>query len=695
MITNRNSAWPGCFFALGIILFTSSFLEAPPASADVRTVTVGVYENAPKVFTSESGRPSGIFIDVIEDIAKTEGWNLRYLHGTWAEGLDRLAKGQIDLMPDVAYTADREKIYSFHNVPVLSVWSQVYARKGSGIQSILDLNGKRIAALERTIQLETFTRLANSFGLKITLIPVPDYKTEFEMVAEGKVDAGVTNRFYGLMYARKFGLEDTPVMFDPAPFFFAAPKGDPKQLLGTIDSRLSELKKDPRSAYYASLKRWTSEEVQFKLPAWMQIVGLVLGVTLLMSVAGSLVLRFQVNARTLELKQMNTELRSGEEKFFKAFHATPDAIVISRAADGLLLEVNEVFLALSGYSREEALNRTTLELNLWVEPEDRERYSAAVMEHGKVRDLEARFRTKAGTILDGLVSGESIALNNEVCLLTIIRDVTERKKTEAELETHRLHLEDMVELRTSELSAANKKLKELDTLKSMFIASMSHELRTPLNSIIGFTGMTLQGMSGELNEEQKDNLTRVYFSARHLLNLITDVIDISKIEAGRVEAYPEKFFLREAVDDAVATIGPQLKDRGLTLEVDVSPEIYLNTDRRRLLQCLINFLSNAVKFTESGRITVASRVTDEQVSLSVKDTGIGIGGNDIPRLFEPFERLETHLRVKAGGTGLGLYLTKKLVTDVLRGSISVQSTEGQGSTFSIMIPRDIIEFSGP
>ena len=229
----------------------------------------------------------------------------------------------------------------------------------------------------------------------------------------------------------------------------------------------------------------------------------------------------------------------------------------------------------------------------------------------------------------------------------------------------------------------------------MFIASMSHELRTPLNSIIGFTGMTLQGMSGELNDEQKDNLTRAYHSAKHLLDLISDVIDISKIEAGRVEAYPEGFFLRKMVDDAVATVVPQLKDKALTIEVDVPPDTYLTTDRRRLLQCLINFLSNAVKFSESGRVIVASRKTDGLVSLSVSDTGIGIAGEDIHRLFEPFERLETPLRVKAGGTGLGLYLTKKLAIEVLRGDVSVESIEGQGSTFTITFPEDIGQTGKP
>ena len=170
MTTSKNRAPLAHLFTLFTLLLAFSCVEPISAEADARTVTVGVYENAPKVFTSESGKPSGIFIDIIENIAKTEGWDLRYVHGTWAEGLDRLAKGEIDLMTDVAYTSDREKIYSFHKVPVLSVWSQVYAPRGSGIQSILDLNGKRIAALEQTIQLETFKRLTNSFGLKITLM---------------------------------------------------------------------------------------------------------------------------------------------------------------------------------------------------------------------------------------------------------------------------------------------------------------------------------------------------------------------------------------------------------------------------------------------------------------------------------------------------------------------------------------------
>jgi PAS domain S-box-containing protein len=236
-------------------------------------------------------------------------------------------------------------------------------------------------------------------------------------------------------------------------------------------------------------------------------------------------------------------------------------------------------------------------------------------------------------------------------------------------------------------SEITERLKEMERLKSIFIASMSHELLTPLNSIIGFTGMTLQGLSGDLNEEQRDNLSRSYQASKHLLSLITDVMDISKIEAGRVEAVPEEFGLIEVVDDAFDTVRSEIREKGLRLTADIPENLRIRTDRRRLLQCLINLLTNAVKFTERGGVHVSSSEVDGQLEISVSDTGIGIAEEDVPKLFEPFERLESHLRIKAGGTGLGLYLTKKLVTDILRGAVKVRSKVGEGSTFIIRIPK--------
>jgi signal transduction histidine kinase len=240
-----------------------------------------------------------------------------------------------------------------------------------------------------------------------------------------------------------------------------------------------------------------------------------------------------------------------------------------------------------------------------------------------------------------------------------------------------------------ELNKANQRLKKLDQLKSMFIASMSHELRTPLNSIIGFTGILLLEMTGPLNDKQKDHLTRVNNSAKHLLNLITDVIDISKIEAGKIDVHPKKFMLAEIIEEAIIAIEPQLKSNNLTLQKYVPDDIQLYTDKKRLLQSLINYLSNAFKYTEKGFVRISAELIDDKIKVSVKDTGIGISQDDIPKLFNAFERLESHLKIKAGGTGLGLYLIRKLVTEILGGEVFVDTKIGQGSTFGLIIPKSI------
>ncbi|MCE5283831.1 MAG: PAS domain S-box protein [Deltaproteobacteria bacterium] len=405
-------------------------------------------------------------------------------------------------------------------------------------------------------------------------------------------------------------------------------------------------------------------------------------------------------------KRMEQALRASEEKFFKAFHATPDAIVITRKTDGRLLEVNEVFVRETGYTREEAIGRTVEELGLWPDAEERDGYAATVKRNGRVQDMETRYRTKSGKILDGLVSGENLDLANEPCLLTIIRDITERKKTEAELERHRLHLQDMVRERTAELErsqlalkglldevsrakneleAANERLKELDRLKSLFIASMSHELRTPLNSIIGFTGILLQGLPGPLNDEQKKQLGMVKGSSRHLLDLITDIIDLSKIEAGKIEVNPADFDLKALILEVAALSQPAAMRKGIALAVEGPETLLVRTDERRLRQVLVNLVGNAVKFTERGEVRVTAARQDGAVHIAVRDTGSGIRPEDMGRLFQFFSQITSADMPKHEGTGLGLYLSKKIMA-LLGGQITAESEYGRGSVFTVTLP---------
>jgi signal transduction histidine kinase len=224
----------------------------------------------------------------------------------------------------------------------------------------------------------------------------------------------------------------------------------------------------------------------------------------------------------------------------------------------------------------------------------------------------------------------------------------------------------------------------------MFIASMSHELRTPLNSIIGFSSIIRDDWLGVVNPEQKENLDTIQRSGKHLLSLINDVIDVSKIEGGRIETHFEEFDLYDLLTEAVRYLEKDIKDKGLELHLNINQHTIF-TDKRRLMQCVINLLSNAVKFTEHGTVSVVSAMHDSGpsagerspaswIDISIGDTGIGITSEDIPRLFEPFVRLESPMKVVVPGTGLGLYLTRKLVVEVLGGDMLCKSTIGVGST---------------
>lgn len=424
--------------------------------------------------------------------------------------------------------------------------------------------------------------------------------------------------------------------------------------------------------------------------------------------------RIIASARDIsERKEMVYALHLSEEKFASTFRNIPEAVALTSVANGQFIEVNDSFLRLSGYGLDEIIGHTTLELGFWVNPADRRRYLELLRETGRVINMEADFKKKSGEILRSLVCGDIIQVENSACILTVIHDITERKQVERELEKYRVHLEELVQdrttelessqhalvnivedlnLKTAELEVANARLKELDRLKSMFIASMSHELRTPLNSIIGFSSIILQGMSGDINEEQRDQLGRVVRAGKHLLSLITDVIDIAKIESGRISPYVEDFDLQTLIDEAVGQVRQQAMDKGLVIEESLPQDhLLLHSDRKRLLQCLLNYLSNAVKFSERGTVTVGveSQSNGKWVEIRISDTGIGIREEDMKLLFGSFVRLESHLKIGTPGTGLGLYLTRKLATEVLGGEVSAESRAGEGSTFIVRIPRHL------
>jgi len=276
--------------------------------------------------------------------------------------------------------------------------------------------------------------------------------------------------------------------------------------------------------------------------------------------------------------------------------------------------------------------------------------------------------------------------NQPVALAGVSNDITESKKVENELKLHREHLEDLVKQRTAELELEKERAQSADRLKSAFLATMSHELRTPLNSIIGFSGILMQERPGPLNAEQKKQLGMVQSSARHLLSLINDVLDISKIEAGQLKVNIELFTLPDVINKAVETCNPLAEKKNLPINVSISPDVNnITSDKQRVQQILINLVNNAIKFTEIGSVSIDCCIINDNVQIKVKDSGIGIEKDQMELLFKPFTQIDTGLTRKHEGTGLGLSICKKLL-DMLGGSIEVDSEFGTGSTFTVKLP---------
>ena len=787
---------------LGLSLLLSLAIGGA-AQAEARQVRVGVYPNEPKILLGEDGQPSGILGDLLKEVARQENWTLTAVPCLWQECLAALAAGRIDLMPDLAFNEQRAHLFDFHRTPALHSWSSVYYPPPKPINSFLDLEGKRIAVLQGSIQQAELTDLLGDFGVRAELIPVDSLEAGFAMAAAGSVDAAVANRFFGEREADAYQLGKSSLMFQPAQLFYGAPKGQNADLLAAIDRHLVPWLATANSPYYRIMERSIGSPPLSTLPRYIWWGLSALCALLLLTLVGNALLRRTVAEKVREAQASAEDLLRSEARYRALFNNEHTVILIIDPENGVIIDANPAASDFYGWSRQELTGMPVARINTLsaAEIDARMATSLAAEQH----PLQSRHRRADGSICDvetycgpiqigqreflytivhdistrivaeeqlrklsqaveqspasivitnldgeieyvnqafeqttGYARSEAIGQNprvlqsgktasdtyrsmwttltqgqpwrgeflnkrkdgSEYSELAIIapihqpdgqvrhyvavkQDITAQKNMAQELEAHRQNLEELVAQRTVELNQAKAQAEAANRAKSAFLANMSHEIRTPMNAILGITHLLAKDNP---TPHQAERLQKVGSAAKHLLAVINDILDLSKIESGRLQLEQTDFALSDVLDHTALLIAEAARQKGLQIEVDRgNVPLWLNGDPTRLRQALLNYAGNAVKFTEHGQIRLVARLLAEDqgdmtLRFDVVDTGCGIAPEKLGQLFQAFEQADVSTTRKHGGTGLGLAITRRLAT-LMHGEAGVISTPGQGSTF--------------
>ncbi|MDD5503027.1 MAG: transporter substrate-binding domain-containing protein [Candidatus Thermoplasmatota archaeon] len=640
------------------------------------TIKCGAYDNPPKVYPDGSGGHTGFFPDILEVIAEKENWQIEYVFGNWTDCLDRLESGEIDIMVDVGYSEERAAIYDFNNETVFNNWGMVYRDPDVSIESITDLEGKRVGVMKGSVHTEGkegIKALAKSFNINCTFMEVDSYEDVFKLIDAGLADAGVVNRLFGQMNDYKFNVKATNIFFDPSELRFGFPKNATLNavLIEGIDRNLHEMKADQNSEYYTILNGYFGYPGQegTAIPGWVLPAAAAAAATIGFLFILSAVFKWQVEKRTKELK---TALEKREE-LERVINRSSSVAFLWRNEEGWPVEMVSDNIALFGYTPDE-LRSGELKFTEIVHPDDLARIGGEVEKYSKEGKKEFvqtyRILAKSGDVR--WVEDHTFIRRDAKGKIThyqgIVTDITERKKAE-------------------EMSTELEAVKRLSELKTRFVSTATHELRTPVVSIKGYTDLMISGRVGEIPQKPKEMLGVISRNTDRLLHLVEDLLDVQRIESGRLKMEIVPMDLREVLKQCQRELKPLMDDRHHTFNVQIPDHsLQINGDFSRLNQVLSNMLMNSQKFApEGGKVEVSVEEKPDSVRISVKDNGIGIRKEDIAKVFDLFSDIKKPGNIK--GTGLGLSVAKGIV-EGHGGKIEAFSEgEGKGATFTVILPK--------
>jgi|GEM_PF-4714652 len=668
---------------LAVLLIAAlAWAQAASAQGDTHLV-VGYYDNPPLSFRDQSDAAAGVMPDVMREIADERGWTVEFRFYHFAEGLEALQAGELDAYGPLAYSPEREEYIDYANTTLYTNWGQVVTRPENreDYDSVVSLDRTRLAVLREDTHYtgsSGIAELADRFAVEIEFAEYSSYTDIIEAVAAGEVEAGVLNRLVASTQADEAGLVPTPIIFNPVEIRIGFTEArDMAPVIAALDDTLDEWISDPGSPYNLILDRHFPAAQRSDIPV-QYVRGAILVVAIALVLAAlALYLRHQVVRRTRDLERAKGRLEA-------VLRGIPEAVFVLDRDDRVTdFKPSASFAPL--VSPDAFLGRSLHDIPL-----------PAQMRDSLVRGMREARESRSLVSVDYEIRapGEparyyaaSMQVTSEDDVVSTVRDVTAGRVAQLTTQERAEELERLVSERAEELVEANLELERASRAKTVFLARVSHELRTPLNSVIGFSKVLLQGMAGELNDEQRRQISMIERAGVNLLTLVNELLDLSRIEGGGLVPEPSGFSLPGLVREVLGEFKMHADERRIALVADIGegPEV-LFTDRRLLQQVLRNLVDNAIKFTEEGAVTIRTFPGPNSTAvIEVIDTGMGMSPNETQRMFELFYRDPSHEDSQIAGYGVGLAICDRIM-HMLGGRVHVASDLGHGATFQLTVP---------
>ena len=577
---------------------------------------------------------------------------------SWAEALKQVEKGKIDLLPAVTASASSRKSLNFTR-PYLRFPVVVFTRKDAPLLTgLADLEDRKVMVEDAYSLYEI---LRDRYP-RIDLMASENSLSALKELAVGRVDAYVGNLATGSTLLEQHGLKNIKVAA-PTPYNLSLSMGvrkDWPELVGILDKLLASISDEQRMAIR---KKWM--RVDYEVRVDYQVLWRVTG--------AALVLLLLILVWMRHIRVQKDRLQKSEMQLTRILQALPIPIVVAET-DGTLVLANSQAAKEVENEKGDMVGRNMNEF--YANQKERQEIVQLLAKEGRVERFPVQLRTDRGNSMEGLMSAIPIELEGRTVNLGMFFNLTDRLRME------------------KALARAKAEAERANAFKSRFLANMSHEIRTPMNAILGLVHLCNRT---SLDPDQRNYLNHMESSARTLLNIINDILDLSRIEAGRLELEHAGFALWEVLERVATLNAISAADKKLELLFRVQPGIpeHYVGDALRLSQVMINLVQNAIKFTQEGEVVVDIALTSRTDStatlmFSVRDTGMGIAKEDLPYLFDAFTQVDQSYRRRFGGTGLGLAISKTLV-ELMGGSIEVQSQPGKGSCFRFFLNLDVAQ----